>query len=150
MPGNFKTRLGEYLQGLHPKHKAVELQAFARKQIHATIKDAEEVLERFGYHIAVVTDTGSMISAKVYGWSIDRDFKKSPQALKMEKGYPINLQLSPSDEKGLTIWSHRMIGGNEAIISSKNRKLISDAIHKELGSQIEVGITMMSPKVQGR
>jgi hypothetical protein len=150
MPGNFKTKLGEFLQSRHPKHAAVALQASARKQIHAAIKNAEEVLERFGYHIAVVTDTGSMISAKVYGWSIDRDFTKPAQALKMEKGYPINLQLSPSDEKGLTIWSHRLLGGTEFIISSKNRKEILDAIHKELGSQIEIGITMMSPKVQGR
>src|SRR6266446_10783348 len=103
MPGKLRQTLHKHLSHLHPTHAASRLQANARSQIHHAINQANKELEPFGYHIAVVTDTGSMISAKVYGQSFDRDFNKTADELTKEHGYPINLQLSPTDEKGMTI-----------------------------------------------
>lgn len=140
MPGDLRTSLKNHLTRLHPKHAALGLQASARQQIHRALSAAQKELERFGYHIAVVRDTGSMISAKVYGWSIDRDFKKTAQALSEEPGYPINLQLSPSDEKGLTIYSYRGGGQGKEVLSSKKPTDILDAIHAELETEIKAGI----------
>jgi hypothetical protein len=140
MPGDFRTNLRRHLSELHPKHATSRLQATTRSQIHRAIQNAQKELERFGYHIAVVTDTGSMISAKVYGRSPDRDFSKSREALTHEAGYPINLQLSLSDDKGITIYSYRGAGQGVSLISSKKPSEIEDAIIKELESQIIAGI----------
>src|SRR5439155_9139502 len=102
-------------------------------------------LERFGYHIAVVTDTGSMISAKVFGQWMQRDFGKPKDALIQEFGYPINLQLSLTDEKGMTIYS-----SGRHVITSKKPSKIEDAIYGELETQIKAGIDASQSKGRNR
>jgi hypothetical protein len=140
MPGDLRTNLRRHLSQLHPTHATSRLLATTRSQIHHAIQNAKKELEKFGYHIAVVKDTGSMISAKVYGRSPDRDFSQSQVALIHETGYPINLQLSLSDDKGMTVYSYRGAGQGVHIISSKKPSEIEDAIIKELESQIIAGI----------
>jgi hypothetical protein len=143
MPGNLRTNLEKHLRAVHPKHAALGLLAGARQQIHRAIGEAQKELERFGYHVAIVTDTGSMISAKVYGQTSDRDFMKTAKELKQEFGYPINLQLSPSDAKGLTIYSLREGRQNATLVSSKKPTEILDAINTELEAEIKAGIDVV-------
>jgi hypothetical protein len=140
MPGNLRQTLRKHLGQLHPNHAATRLLATARSQIHRAITQASKELEPFGYYIAIVTDTGSMISAKVYGLSLNRDFNKPPKELVQEAGYPINLALSPSDEKGLTIYSYRGGDRTTLLVTSKKAAEINDAIHAELASEIKAGI----------
>lgn len=140
MPGNLRQTLREHLSQLHPTHAATRLQATVRSQIHRAIGQANKELEQFGYWIGIVTDTGSMISAKVYGHSFDRDFGKPVATLVSEAGYPINLQLSLSDAKGMTIYSYRGGGQGQHLITSKKPTELNDAIHAELSSEIKAGI----------
>jgi hypothetical protein len=67
MPGKFRANLRRHLSELHPKHAVSALKATTRSQIHRAIEQAQKELEKFGYFIAIVMDTGSRISAKVYG-----------------------------------------------------------------------------------
>jgi len=120
-----------------------------RSGTHYAIKQAQKALERFGYFLAVVRDTGDMISAKLYGQTTNRDFSKSVPDLTKETGYPINFQFSVSDNKGLTVYSHRLTAGNIAIVTSHETKAIEDAIYNELESQINAGIEFWK-KIEAR
>lgn len=64
MAGNFRKRLHDHLRAIHPTYVASQLRATTRSQIHRAINEARKELEKFGYHIAIVTDTGEMISAR--------------------------------------------------------------------------------------
>src|SRR5258708_7693136 len=140
MPGELRRKLRQHLTKLHPTHASTRLQATARRQVHRAFDAARKELEPFGYHLAVVTDTGSMISAKVYGWSIDRDFDKSKEELSQEVGYPINLQLSVDDQRGMTIYSYRGGGSGKQVVSSKKPSEIEDAVFREVEAQVIAGI----------
>jgi hypothetical protein len=140
MPGNLRTNLRAHLSRLHSNYAATRLQATTRSQIHHAISSANKELEKFGYYIAIVTDTGSMISAKVYGQSFDRDFDRTVEELTEQRGYPINLQLSPSGEDGMAIYSYRGGGRGQHVVTSRTASEINDAIHAELESQIKAGI----------
>lgn len=149
MPGKLRTNLRQHLTNLHPSHVTTRLQAATRSQIHRALQAARTELEPFGYHVAVTTDTGSMISAKIYGWSIDRDFKKEAQALIAEKGYPINLQLSVDDARGMTVYSYRGGGQGVQVITSKKQDEIEDAVFREVESQVIAGIDSIQQEQRG-
>ena len=103
-------------------------------------------MERYGYFLAVVRDTGSMISAKVFGPNLDRDFSKLPAALGAEEGFPINLQLSADDRRGVAIYSYRHPSGSATIAQSMKIKDLEDGIYKEIGEQVNAAIEFWKTK----
>jgi hypothetical protein len=147
MKQNFKDRLQSRVI---KEHDQEEIQFFkrlysARQQVLRAIKQAQDALSRVGYHFAVVTDTGSMISAKLFSPSINRDFSKSRGELLKEEGFPINLQISIRDN-AIVIYSYPHAGGPRPIVSSNEMKKVQDAIITELEEQISLGVQYFKNK----
>jgi hypothetical protein len=91
-----------------------------------------------------------MVSAKLFSATTERDYSKSKTELVGEYGFPINLQISVTDAKGVTIYSHRQKGGTATIVSSDQGKAIEDAIYAELEAQILTGVDFLSQSVRPR
>ena len=144
MKANFAKRLQNQIKAKLPPGAAkyLNLHYIARSHIHQALKRAQDSVARFGYYLGIVRDTGSMVSAKLYSPTTDRDYSKPPKALSDEFGFPINLQISATDQ-GVTIYSYRHSGGTATIVTSTKSKEIEDAIYKELETQISAGVDFL-------
>ncbi len=152
MKSNFSQRLQRQIKSKQKPGagKSHQLHYLARNYIHAAIKRAQDAVSRLGYHLGVVTDTGSMVSAKLFPATTERDYSKSKKELVGEYGFPINLQISVTDAKGVTIYSHREKGGTATIVSSDQGKEIEDAIYAELEAQVLAGVDFLSQSGKAR
>jgi hypothetical protein len=143
---NFREKLRKQLEQTAKPPASVNIYerlARARSTIHRAFNQAQGELERYGYFLAVVRDTGSMISAKVFAPNLDRDFNT---ALTAEEGFPINLQLSADDERGVAIYSYRHLRGSVTIAQSMKVKELEDGIYKEIGEQVIAAIEFWKAK----
>jgi len=152
MKANFSQRLQRQLESKQKPGtgQSFQLQYLTRNYIHAAIKRAQDAVSRLGYYLGVVTDTGSMVSAKLFSATSERDYSELKKELVGEYGFPINLQISVTDAKGVTIYSHREEGGTATIVSSTKAKEIEDAIYAELESQILAGVEFLSQNRTGK
>jgi hypothetical protein len=146
MKSNFSQRLQRQIKSKQKpgSAKSYELHHRTRNYIHAALKRAQDAVSRLGYHLGVVTDTGSLVSAKLFWATTDRDYTKSKKDLEGEYGFPICLQISVTDAKGVTIYSHRNSGGTATIVSSDQGKAVEDAIYAELETQILAGVDFLA------
>jgi hypothetical protein len=143
---NLRDRLDKYLRETSgPETSSFELLATVRSRIHHAFDQAQKALERHGYFLAVVQNS-SMISAKLYNRTTERDFGKKVEELIREEGFLINLQLAASDSKGLTVYSVRHGGGSAPIVCSKNATEIEDAVYAEIEAQIKAGLEFWEQK----
>ena len=152
MKANFSQRLQRQIKSKQPTSsgKSLHLHYLTRNYIHAAIKRAQDAVSRLGYYLSVVTDTGAMVSAKLFSATTERDYSKSKKELGGEYGFPINLQISVTDAKGVTIYSRREEGGTATIVSSHKAKAIEDAIYAELEKQILAGVDFLSRSCKTR
>jgi hypothetical protein len=151
MKANFRERLEKHVQStLTPAgKKTYRAHHAARSALQHAIKAAQEALSRSGYFLGMVTDSGSMVSLKLYGPSLQRDYKKTSAQLSSEFGYPINLEFSADDNRGVMIFSLRQGGGDKPLVQSFERKQIEDALYAELESQIKAGIEFLKTQRSG-
>ena len=146
---NFRQTLRKQLEQKAKPRASVNIYerlARARSIILRAFRQAQGELERYGYFLAVVRDTGSMISAKIFSPNLDRDFNKPPAALTAEEGFPINLQLSADDERGVVIYSYRHPRGSATVAQSMKVKELEDGIYKEIGEQVNAAIEFWKTK----
>jgi hypothetical protein len=145
----FKKRLEALVIKQHPPDEIgfFKMLFLARRHVLRGIKQAQDALAGVGYHLAIVTETGSMVSAKLFPPSINRDFAKSPGELIMEEGFPLNFQITVTDQ-GMIIYSKRYGVQSQAapIVASKNTKTVQDAIMTELEKQIALGVQFFMEK----
>lgn len=125
----------EYLRNL-------KNQAAVRKRILGAIKKAQEALGGMGYHMAIVRDTGSMISAKMFLPSPERNYQKALPGLNEEWGYTFNFQIGGSDPT-FKIYSYRNGSNGVEIVASSKPQEIENAVMTELESQIKAGVEFL-------